>query len=77
VEWIHMAQDRDRWRVVVNAVMNLQFLAPKRVIMNNKLTLLMCSVLVLRLYIYGKVTTGVILATYPIFVNNYYLLCVL
>jgi hypothetical protein len=45
--------------------------------MNNKLTLLMCSVLVLRLYIYGKVTTGVILATYPIFVNNYYLLCVL
>jgi hypothetical protein len=27
VEWIHLAQDRDRWRTVVNAVMNLQVLA--------------------------------------------------
>jgi hypothetical protein len=24
VEWIDMAQDRDRWRAVVSAVMNLQ-----------------------------------------------------
>ena len=23
MEWIDVAQDRDRWRVVVNAVMNL------------------------------------------------------
>jgi hypothetical protein len=23
VDWIHMAQDRDRWRAVVNTVMNL------------------------------------------------------
>jgi hypothetical protein len=24
VDWIHLAQDRDRWRVLVNAVMNLR-----------------------------------------------------
>jgi hypothetical protein len=28
VEWIHLAQDRDHWRAVVNVVMNLQVLAP-------------------------------------------------
>jgi hypothetical protein len=27
VEWIHLAQDRDRWRAVVNTVMNLRILA--------------------------------------------------
>jgi hypothetical protein len=29
VEWIRLAQDRDRWRDVVSAVMNLRVLAPR------------------------------------------------
>jgi hypothetical protein len=29
VYWIRLAQDRDRWRAVVGAVMNLQVLAPR------------------------------------------------
>jgi hypothetical protein len=29
VDWIHLAQDRDRWGAVVIAVMNLRLLAPR------------------------------------------------
>jgi hypothetical protein len=28
VEQIHLARDRDRWRALMNVLMNLQFLAP-------------------------------------------------
>jgi hypothetical protein len=29
VDWIQLAQDRDRWRALVNTVMNLWVLAPR------------------------------------------------
>jgi hypothetical protein len=29
VEWIHLAQDRDHWWALVNAVMNLRIMAPQ------------------------------------------------
>jgi hypothetical protein len=38
VEWIHLAQNRDRCRAVVNAVMNLRVLAPLSFSFNLQLT---------------------------------------
>jgi hypothetical protein len=35
VDWIQLAQDRDRWRVVVSAVMNLRVLAPQSYLVNQ------------------------------------------
>jgi hypothetical protein len=29
VDWIRLSEDRDRWRAVVSAVMNLRVLAPR------------------------------------------------
>jgi hypothetical protein len=29
VDWIQLAQDRDRWRALVNTVMNIWVLAPR------------------------------------------------
>jgi hypothetical protein len=40
VEWIHLAQYRDRWRAVVNAMMNPRVLAPWHLFLEAYLQLL-------------------------------------
>jgi hypothetical protein len=36
VEWIQLAQGRDRWRAVVNAAMNLRVLAPRSLVTSKQ-----------------------------------------
>jgi hypothetical protein len=49
VEWIHFAQDRDRWRAFVYTIMNPRFLAPWNLLLtyrfNATLQCLKCSCL--------------------------------
>jgi hypothetical protein len=40
VEWILLAQNRDLWRAVVDAVMNIQVLAPCSWLVSQSLTFL-------------------------------------
>jgi hypothetical protein len=41
VDWIRLAHDRDRWRAIVSAVMNLRVLAPRSYLVVMYLTLVL------------------------------------
>jgi hypothetical protein len=43
VDWIQLAQDRDRWRSLVNTVMKLQVLPPRSQLVRLKKIIRSCS----------------------------------
>jgi hypothetical protein len=43
VDWIQLAQDRHRWRALVNTMMNLQVLAPRSQLVRLKKIIRSCS----------------------------------
>jgi hypothetical protein len=43
VDWIRLAQDRDRWRALVSAGMNLRVLAPQNMYVYVRVRVYMCG----------------------------------
>jgi hypothetical protein len=51
VDWIDLAQDSDKWRAVVNTVMNLQFLNRLEFVDGLRNYLLLCFTELVHLYV--------------------------